>query len=166
MRFPKQRKAFNIIPYALLAVFIIAASIFVVIEITKGEYNLLGYYIMFVIVVLIAIVVDSRNGLFSGIIEIDEKGITYTDKRRVYSYLWDEIMIIGFTKPGKYMGIKDDNRALVISKKDINISYINMLGRVTKEILVFQNRKGVTEEIKKYWKDEILNENKKQKQQS
>ena len=160
MRFSKQRKAFNIIPYTLLAVFVIASSVFIIIEITKGKYNLLVYYIMFVIVVLISIIVDTRNGLFSGTIEISETGITYTDNRRSYSYFWDDIMIIGFTKLGKYMRIKDDNRALVISKIDIDISYINMHGRVIKEILVFQNRTGVIKEIKKYWKGEILNESK------
>jgi len=113
---------------------------------------------------IIRVYTTVKKGNYHGIITIDEYGVTFSTPWKQLHMGWSDIKYISIHESPHitFMGFftkEFENRTEMLNKPYLTYWEID-LKTIDKTFLFVEYREGLLEEVKKYWENEIINEQK------
>lgn len=148
-------RAFLVIAFILDPVIALGSGIWM-----WTEFRLLGLSIIMFISFAIFVYIDIKEigaGTLTSSVEITDKGIAYQSRLHQYFMPWDTVRLIGFHRAGFKF-----NRNLIFSAyyDSTELGKRHGYKDYSDNLIVLENRKGLVDEVRKYWNGTIIGEEK------
>lgn len=161
MKITMYKTGFKVFLYSLMSVgclYFLASSLFMIINNTTTIEIVLGAIsAFFCIFIAFTIIREARTGWLSGVIEISGSGVTAKAGTKQCHIDWSDVIMAGFIDYG-FKSI----RLFIFVRKYRPLLFKNFprSTKISDDLILVQNRKGLADAVKTYWSGVVVNEDK------
>ncbi len=144
-------KIFTWLCMTLAPLVLLCTALYLLLSFNEMLFNV--YAIIFLVVTTpfpFLIIKLIKSGSLNSSIEISNEGVTLLSKTKICNMKWENIRLVGLTQPVS-------NSIVFSAKMDHNLlKRYHKFEHLSNNLIVVQNRKGLIEEVRKYWDGPII----------